>query len=168
MLFRSEFWAVRGSGLLAGRYGAGTRFAKVKQWLREFSQALRRIFGFDSEHAIIRGIDAVLRGDGTFVSNEMLREGEYDVPFKQVTPKGLHPDVAAAINRNDITGALRALAQNTSGLYSVLAARLAELNLPTSIAFDNARELIRQNIDSKTAEAQAQMFTLIRRAYPEL
>jgi len=82
--------------------------------------------------------------------------------------KGLHPSVVAAINNNDIKGALRALAKNTSGLYAELASRLAELDLPTSISFNNARNLLRQHIDNKTAQQQVRLFTYIRRAYPEL
>jgi hypothetical protein len=166
----SEFWAVRGSGIMAGRYDASSkgRFAKVAQWMREFIDAIKSFFGFRSNHPVIKGLDAVLRGDGTFVSNQMLASGDLTTAVRQIEPKGLHPDVSAAINRNDISGALKALARNTSGLYSVLAERLSELNLPTSISFNNERELVRQAIDYSTREAQAQLFTYIRRAYPEV
>jgi len=164
----SEFWAVNASNLLSDRYYAGTKFQKAKQWVREFIEALKSVFGITSDDPIIQGLNAVLRGDGTFVSDDMLAEGKADQTFRQIVQKGLHPSVVEAINNNDISGALRAVAKNTSGLYSVLAARLAELNLPTTIGFNRERELVRQHIDSKSSQQQVQLFTYVRRAYPEL
>jgi hypothetical protein len=164
----SEFWAVNASNLLSDRYYAGTKFQKAKQWMREFIETLKSIFGLSSDDPIIQGLNAVLRGDGTFVSKDMLSEGKPDQTFRQIVQKGLHPSVVEAINNNDISGALRAVAKNTSGIYSVLAARLAELNLPTTIGFNRERELVRQHIDSKSSQQQVQLFTYVRRAYPEL
>lgn len=80
--------------------------------------------------------------------------------------KGLHQDVVDAINRNDIGAALRAIARNTSGLYAELARRLAELNLPTSIIFNNERALVRQEIDDRSAQQQIRLFAYINRANP--
>lgn len=164
----SEFWAVNGSNLLSDRYYAGTKFQKAKQWLREFIETLKSVFGITSDDPIIQGLNAVLRGDGTFVSRDMLVEGKTDQTFRQIIQKGLHPSVVEAINNNDISGALRAVAKNTSGLYSVLAARLAELDLPTTIGFNRERELVRQHIDSRSSQQQVQLFTYVRRAYPAL
>jgi len=164
----SEFWAVNGSNLLSDRYYVGTKFQKAKQWLREFIEMLKSVFGITSDDPIIQGLNAVLRGDGTFVSRDMLVEGKADQTFRQIIQKGLHPSVVEAINNNDISGALRAVAKNTSGLYSVLAARLAELDLPTTIGFNRERELVRQHIDSRSSQQQVQLFTYVRRAYPAL
>ena len=164
----SEFWAVNGSNLLSDRYYAGTKFQKAKQWLREFIETLKSVFGITSDDPIIQGLNAVLRGDGTFVSRDMLVEGKTDQTFRQIIQKGLHPSVVEAINNNDISGALRAVAKNTSGLYSVLAARLAELDLPTTVGFNRERELVRQHIDSRSSQQQVQLFTYVRRAYPAL
>jgi hypothetical protein len=80
----------------------------------------------------------------------------------------LHPSVVAAINDNDVNGALRALAQNTSGLYAELATRLAELNLPSSIGFKQGRDLVRRAIDRKTGQQQTRLFAYISRMYPDL
>ena len=81
---------------------------------------------------------------------------------------GLHPDVIAAIENNDINGALRAMAQNTSGFTRELAARLAELNLPTNIVFGQQRALFRKEIDRQTAQQQVRLFAYIRQMYPKL
>ena len=80
----------------------------------------------------------------------------------------LHPDVAKAIENNDVNGALRAMAQNTSGFTRELAARLAELNLPVTIVFGQQRKLFRKEIDRQTAPQQVHLFSYIRQMYPDL
>lgn len=97
-------------------------------------------------------------------------EGEIsrNAPKTGLTSGGLHPSVAQAILYNDLTGALKALARNTSGLYADLAARLAELNLPTNVSFDNAPNIVRRSIDATTAPQQARLFAYISRKYPKL
>jgi hypothetical protein len=79
---------------------------------------------------------------------------------------GMHPETATAIQENDITGALRAMARNTSGFFSDLAKRLAELKLQSGISFDNERNLVRRAIDLKTTQQQKRLFTYIRVTYP--
>ena len=91
-----------------------------------------------------------------------------NAPKTGLTSGGLHPSVAQAILHNDLTGALKALARNTSGLYADLAARLAELNLPTNVSFDNAPNIVRRSIDATTAPQQARLFAYISRNYPKL
>ena len=81
---------------------------------------------------------------------------------------GLHPDVIAAIENNDINGALRAMARNTSGFTRELALRLAELNLPTNIMFGRQRQLLRKEIDRQTSQQQVRLFSYIRQMYPDL
>jgi len=80
----------------------------------------------------------------------------------------LHPDVAKAIENNDVNGALRAMAQNTSGFTRELAARLAELDLPVTIVFGQQRKLFRKEIDRQTAPQQVHLFSYIRQMYPDL
>jgi len=89
-------------------------------------------------------------------------------PKTGLTSGGLHPTVAQAILHNDLTGALKAMARNTSGLYADLAARLAELNLPSNVSFDNAPNIVRRSIDATTAPQQARLFAYISRKYPKL
>ena len=79
---------------------------------------------------------------------------------------GMHPETATAVQENDITGALKALARNTSGFFADLAKRLAELKLQTGISFDNERNLVRRAIDLKTVDQQKRLFTYISVWYP--
>jgi hypothetical protein len=79
---------------------------------------------------------------------------------------GMHPETATAIQENDITGALRAMARHTSGFFADLAKRLAELKLQTGISFDNERNLVRRAIDLKTTQQQKRLFTYIRVTHP--
>ena len=74
----SEFWAVNASRIVSGRYAAFNKglVAKAKQWLIEFAQKVKSIFGLQSDAPLIRGLDDVLKGDGTFVSEEMLSQGD--------------------------------------------------------------------------------------------
>ena len=80
----------------------------------------------------------------------------------------MHPDVVRAIENNDVNGALRAMAQNTSGFTRELAARLAELDLPVTIVFGQQRKLFRKEIDRQTAQQQVRLFSYIRQMYPDL
>jgi len=81
----SEFWAVNASRIVSGRYAAFNRglVARAKQWLTEFAQKVKSVFRLSSDAPIIRGLDAVIRGDGTFVSQEMLSQGDL---FRSVEP----------------------------------------------------------------------------------
>jgi hypothetical protein len=77
LLNPSEFWAVNASRIVSGRYAAFNAglVAKAKLWLTEFVQKAKSLFGLQSDAPLIRGLDNVLKGDGTFVS-KMLAEGE--------------------------------------------------------------------------------------------
>jgi len=81
--------------------------------------------------------------------------------------KGLNQDVVDAINRNDVNGALRAIARTTTGWYSELARRLAELNLPTNIIFNNERALVKKLIDDRSAPQQIRLFAYLSRVAPK-
>ncbi|NBS69758.1 hypothetical protein EBT31_12725, partial [bacterium] len=81
--------------------------------------------------------------------------------------KGLNQDVVDAINRNDINATLRAIARTTSGLYAELARRLAELNLPTNIIFNNERALVYQTIVDRSAQQQIRLFAYLSRVAPD-
>ena len=81
---------------------------------------------------------------------------------------GMHPTVAQGVVDNDLSSALRAMIRVTSGLFSDLAARLADLNLPTNISFNSARNLIRRSLDKNVGQQQVRLFAYISRAYPEV
>ena len=70
----SEYWAVNAAEIMASRYVASTEgwVARARQWLREFAQKARGWFGLSSNAAVIRGLNAVTKGDGSFQSRDML------------------------------------------------------------------------------------------------
>ena len=106
----------------------------------------------------IKAINAYLE------SREMGAAFAREEPLPQLA--GMHPETATAIQENDVTGALRAMARHTSGFFSDLAKRLAELKLQTGISFDNERNLVRRAIDLKTTQQQKRLFTYIRVTHP--
>ena len=75
----SEFWAVNGADIVRARFDAvkGGVLAKLKNWLREFAQKIKSMFGLKSDASIIRALDSLANSDGKFVTNEMLGTGDY-------------------------------------------------------------------------------------------
>jgi len=75
----SEFWAVNGSDIVRARYDAvkGGVLARLKNWLREFAQKVKSLFGMKSDASIIRALDSLAKSDGQYVTNEMLGTGDY-------------------------------------------------------------------------------------------
>ena len=75
----SEFWAVNGSRIVEGRFDAvqGGALTQLKSWLKELVQKLKSIFGLESDAVIIRALDSLAKGDGKFVTDQMLSKGEY-------------------------------------------------------------------------------------------
>lgn len=75
----SEFWAVNGSDIVQARYDAvqGGVLAKLKNWLKEFGQKIKSLFGLKSDASIIRALDSLSKADGEFVTDEMLGQGDY-------------------------------------------------------------------------------------------
>jgi hypothetical protein len=106
----------------------------------------------------IKAINAYLE------SREMGAAFAREEPLPQLA--GMHPETATAIQENDITGALRAMARHTSGFFADLAKRLAELKLQTGISFDNERNLVRRAIDLKTTQQQKRLFTYVSIWHP--
>ena len=71
----SEFWAVNGSRIVAGRYGLSpTIVGQLKRWLREFIEKAKDIFGLKSDAAVIRALDSLAKADGKYRTEEMLSE----------------------------------------------------------------------------------------------
>ena len=140
--------------------------------------------------SLVVGANALLSKNGSLPRTDTAKRLKYDQLQKQITAlkeqlpdegapsvlparedplpqlAGMHPETATAIQENDVTGALRAMARNTSGFFSDLAKRLAELKLQTGISFDNERNLVRRAIDLKTTQQQKRLFTYIRVTYP--
>ena len=73
----SEFWAVKASDILSNRYKTqGSWVAQAKQWLRELIQLMKGKLGMPSDAPIIKALEAVLKGDGTKFSPDILANNE--------------------------------------------------------------------------------------------
>jgi hypothetical protein len=81
----SEFWAVNATEIVAGRFeGSKSFLGKLKQWLKEFAEKAKSLFGLDSNAPIIRALDSLSKADGKFQSESMLGEGRQ---FESIEPK---------------------------------------------------------------------------------
>ena len=86
----SEFWAVNATRLLQGRQGRTGWTGRARTWLQGFVQKAKSLLGLSNDNAALQGIQAVLKGDGSFVSNLMLaqdNEGRLTTIFNDV-PSG--------------------------------------------------------------------------------
>jgi hypothetical protein len=71
----SEFWAENGSEIMGNRFlMQGSVLKKLKQWLREFVEKAKDLFGLNSKAPIIRALDSLSKGDGKFVTSTLLDE----------------------------------------------------------------------------------------------
>jgi hypothetical protein len=81
----SEFWAVNATEIMRGRYEVkGSLLGRLKNWLRELSAKIKGLFGLDSNAPIIKALDSLAKGDGKFVSDQMLEEKPGD--FRDIAP----------------------------------------------------------------------------------
>ena len=120
----------------------------------------------DAVKAAERQVNNDIKAINDFLESEEMGGAAFarEEPLPQLA--GMHPETATAIQENDITSALLAMSRNTSGFFSDLAKRLAELKLQSGISFDNERNLVRRAIDLKTTQQQKRLFTYIRVTYP--
>lgn len=70
----SEFWAVNATRILSSRFEADSWAAKAKQWLTEMLQKVKGLLRLPSDAPVLRGLRAVLEGDGSTQSKQMLTE----------------------------------------------------------------------------------------------
>lgn len=68
----SEYWAVNAARILRERHEATSWIERARQWLRELIAKVRALFDLPSDAAVIRGLEAVMQGDGSFVSPSMI------------------------------------------------------------------------------------------------
>lgn len=93
---------------------------------------------------------------------------EEQILNRALKPGSLSQPVAAAIARDDLSGALRILSTRLKDpLYKELTENFANLNLPTKIVFNGARDLTRRQIDLKTYKQQKRLFDYVSRTYPD-
>lgn len=90
------------------------------------------------------------------------------VPSSPVSFAPMHPAVQEFIDRNDIQGALKALAGDKSSYLGRAAARLAELPLMTSVQFNGQEQLVSNYINAEFGETRTQLDKLLEAVYPEL
>lgn len=75
----SEFWAVKSTAILAGRYAVrGTWVGQAKQWMGEFVQKARGWAKLPSNAPVLAGLKAVMKGDGAPLSSSMIAELRQD------------------------------------------------------------------------------------------
>ena len=83
----SEFWAENGSEIMRGRFDVkGSVLGRLKQWLSELKEKARSLFGLENKAAIIRALDSLSKGDGKFVTSNLL--DETTEPKFSITPTG--------------------------------------------------------------------------------
>ena len=97
----SEYWAVNAASIMAARHGQQGWAARAKEWIRGFIQKARSVFGLPSTAAVIKGLDAVTKGDGSFLSTRMLATNPLaDTPVRDLSgdyadmptsPSGMDP-----------------------------------------------------------------------------
>jgi hypothetical protein len=90
------------------------------------------------------------------------------IPSSPVSFAPMHPAVQEFIDRNDIQGALKALAGDKSNYLGRAAARLAELPLMTSVQFNGQEQLVSNYINAEFGETRTQLDKLLEAVYPEL
>jgi hypothetical protein len=96
LLNPSEFWAVKGTEILKARYAADSWQAQAKQWLSEFVEKIKSLFGMDSDAEIIRGLEAILKSDGQRLSPDMLRQNARDLFRDPDLPRPDDPQMRSA------------------------------------------------------------------------
>jgi GNAT superfamily N-acetyltransferase len=73
----SEYWAVNATRIMGDRYAARSSWVgKARQWMGEMIEKAKGAFGLSSDAAVIKGLKAVLDGDGTFQSKKMLSQSD--------------------------------------------------------------------------------------------
>ena len=83
----SEFWAVNATRIMQSRFEANSWQAKAKQWLGEFLEKIKALLKMRSDAPILKALDAVMRGDGEFISKAMLTDAKtVDQPAYHGTP----------------------------------------------------------------------------------
>lgn len=72
----SEFWAVNGSEIMQGRFDAvrGGLLQRLKNWVKELMQTIKSVFGASSKAPLMRALNSLSKGDGEFITSDMLSQ----------------------------------------------------------------------------------------------
>lgn len=76
----SEFWAVNATRILSGRYEAkGSWVQRAIQWFKELIQRVKGVLGLRSDAPMLKALNRLMKGEGAFVSEQMLMQKDYSV-----------------------------------------------------------------------------------------
>lgn len=93
----SEFWAVNGSAIVAGRFKASQSvLGRLRNWLSELGQKIKAAFALQSDAPIIRALDSLAKSDGKFVADSMLAKADSYNNVTQSVAQQLGPQYAKA------------------------------------------------------------------------
>lgn len=85
----SEFWAMNAAKLFADRQGKTGWVNAARSWLQGFVQKAKSILGLPNNNAMLQGLKAVLKADGSFTTNNMfIKENGDLVPVFNDIPDG--------------------------------------------------------------------------------
>jgi len=101
----SEFWAVNSTNIMQNRYDfSNSVMDRLRNWMREFKETIKNIFGITSKAPLIRAIDSLLRGDGRFQSARMLVEGDMFRPgeYASISPNKRTPTPQAQATLDEL------------------------------------------------------------------
>lgn len=123
----SEFWAVNGSRLVENRANAQGWVQEARQWIAEFIEKIKDIFGLDSQHAIIKGLNEVLNAEGTLTGAMIGQGGEFASvePLDEIakdevrTQKEIDKEVAIDLEKIRISRQAEELARGVSALQAL-------------------------------------------------
>jgi hypothetical protein len=161
----SEFWAVNASRIVSGRYTAfnAGMVQKAKRWLTEFIQKAKSVFGLQSDAAVIRGLDAVMRGDGTFVSNRMLKQtlggSQESGKLYQIGPVLIEADKGVGRLVDVVKGKFEALTPDEIKALRSQDSPTAVITLfrgmadPTTLLHEGARYIRRMGLEAEDMDA---------------
>lgn len=74
----SEFWAEKMTTRADAMYAASSLQGKIKVWLKEAWQHIKATLGLDSDSKLYKAMDSIIKGDGKFLSDQMLSKTEQD------------------------------------------------------------------------------------------
>ncbi|MBQ1764103.1 MAG: PLxRFG domain-containing protein, partial [Aquincola sp.] len=155
----SEFWAVNATKLMADRFAArDSVWKRIATWMRETVQKARALVGLRSSAPLIRALDAVLEGDGSRLSKDMLSaKGPAGGNFQDIAAtlgERLNDAKSIKLPAGYIVGDLFNNAGKVSWWHKTVGTmhNLAERSPPFKRVYDSAQKFL-NDVSSYAAEA---------------
>jgi polyhydroxyalkanoate synthesis regulator phasin len=121
----SEFWAVNGSRILDGRFAVSASMAgRIKKWLTEMLERLKAILGMQSDTAVLRALDSLIKGDGQFITGQGLLGGGSRANNVQQSRQSMKPSSGKEFSE---IVASSAISQGQPGVFADTARQLGEM-----------------------------------------